>query len=147
LKGIFSDVNGFASGKLKVSGKGNDITLIGDVTIKDAGMLVDYTQVYYYIDSALIKFEQDGMDFGSFAIRDKFNNKGNVKGKLYEQFFKNMAFDFELTTPKLLLLNTTQESNQPFYGTAKGKASLSFKYPESNAKMIIIGEPMTVLIL
>ena len=140
LKGIFSDVNGFASGKLKVSGKGNDITLIGDVTIKDAGMLVDYTQVYYYIDSALIKFEQDGMDFGSFAIRDKFNNKGNVKGKLYEQFFKNMAFDFELTTPKLLLLNTTQESNQPFYGTAKGKASLSFKGPESNAKMIIIGE-------
>jgi hypothetical protein len=140
LKGIFSDVNGFASGTLKVSGRGNNINLLGNVTIKDAGMLVDYTQVYYFIDSAEVKFEEDGMNFGSFNIRDKFNNKGSVKGKLYEQFFKNMVFDFELNTPKLLLLDTKQEDNQQFYGIAKGKASLSFKGPESNAKMIIVGE-------
>jgi hypothetical protein len=140
LKGIFSDVSGFASGTLKVSGRGNDINLLGDVTIKNAGMLVDYTQVYYFIDSALVKFEKDGMNFGSFNIRDKFNNKGFVKGKLYEQFFKNMVFDFELNTPKLLLLDTKQTDNQQFYGTARGKASLSFKGPENNAKMIIVGE-------
>lgn len=140
LKGIFSNVSGFGSGLLKVSGKGNDIKLIGDITVKNAGMLVDYTQVYYNIDSAVFKFEDDGINFGNFTIRDKFNNKGFVKGKLYEQFFKNMVFDFDLTTPKLLLLDTKQEHNQQFYGIAKGKASLSFKGPENNAKMIIVGE-------
>jgi hypothetical protein len=73
LTGIFSDVDGFATGELKV--QGNDtINLIGNVTVKNAGLLVDYTQVYYNIDSALIKFEEDGIDFGSFTIKDKYKN-------------------------------------------------------------------------
>jgi hypothetical protein len=80
------------------------------------------------------------MDFGSFTIRDKKGNNGFVKGKLYEQGFKNMAFDFDLATNKLLLLDTKAKDNQQFYGNATGKASLSFKGPENNAKMIIVGE-------
>ncbi|MBX2931067.1 MAG: translocation/assembly module TamB domain-containing protein [Chitinophagaceae bacterium] len=138
LKGIFSDVDGLATGTLTI--KGNDtINLIGNVTLKDAGLLVDYTQVYYNIDSATIKFEEDGINFGSFVIRDMYNNKGNVRGKLYEKGFKDMAFDFDLSTNKLLLLNTQAKDNQQFYGKAIGKATLSFKGPETNAKMIIVG--------
>lgn len=138
LTGIFSNVDGFATGILTI--KGNDsINLIGKVTVKDAGLLVDYTQVYYQIDSAVINFEEDGINFNSFEIKDKYNNKGYVKGKLFEKSFKNMAFDFDVATEKLLLLNTKAKDNQQFYGKAIGKASLSFKGPETNAKMIIVG--------
>lgn len=138
LTGIFSDVDGFATGELKV--QGNDtINLIGNVTVKNAGLLVDYTQVYYNIDSALIKFEEDGINFGSFTIKDKYKNTANVQGKLYEKGFKNMAFDFDMATNKLLLLNTKAKDNQQFYGNAIGKATLSFKGPETNAKMVIVG--------
>lgn len=137
LKGIFSDIDGIATGTLKVAGN-DTINLIGDITIKDAGILVDYTQVYYKIDSAKIKFEEDGIDFGSFTIKDKYNNHAQLKGKLYEKNFKNMAFDFEAVTNQLLLLNTKAKDNNQFFGTAIGKASLSFKGPETNAKMVII---------
>jgi hypothetical protein len=44
-----------------------------------------------------------------------------------------------LSTPKLLLLNTQSKDNQQFYGNAIGRATLSFKGPETNAKMIIVG--------
>ncbi|MBC7588989.1 MAG: translocation/assembly module TamB domain-containing protein, partial [Chitinophagaceae bacterium] len=144
LKGIFSGLDGYGTGDLKISGKPNSLNLLGNVKIKNAGMKVDYTQVYYYIDSALIKFEEDGMDFGEFAIYDDSikatRNKGMVRGKLYEKNFSNMAFDFELNTNKLLLLNTKPKDNQQFYGKAIGKAALSFKGPESDAKMVIVGE-------
>lgn len=137
LKGIFSDVDGIATGTLKVVGN-DSVNLIGNVLVKNAGLLVDYTQVYYIIDSAQIKFEEDGIDFGRFTVKDKFNNQALVKGKLYEKNFKNMAFDFEANTNKLLLLNTKAKDNNQFFGTAIGKASLSFKGPETNAKMTII---------
>ena len=140
LKGIFSNVDGYASGILKVKGKPETILLNGDIKIKNTGLLVDYTQVYYKIDSALIKFEDDGIDFGSFTIKDNKNNTGTVRGKLYEKGFREMAFDFDLSTQKLLLLDTKAKDNQQFYGTAIGKANLSFRGPESNAKMVIIGE-------
>jgi hypothetical protein len=44
-----------------------------------------------------------------------------------------------LTNQLLLLLNTKAKDNHQFYGNAIGKATLSFKGPETNAKMVIIG--------
>ncbi len=140
LKGIFSDIDGYGTGDLKVNGKPNSINLLGNVMIRGAGMKVDYTQVYYHIDSALLKFEEDGINFGEFKIRDTLNNTGTVKGKLYEKAFKNMAFDFDLSTNKLLMIDTKPKDNQQFYGRAVGKALLSLKGPEDNAKMVIVAE-------
>jgi|GEM_PF-61699 len=140
LKGIFSDLEGYGTGDLKISGKPNSINLLGNVKIRNAGMKVDYTQVYYFIDSALIKFEEDGINFGEMPIRDTFNNTGIVRGKLYEKGFKDMVFDFDLSTNKLLLIDTKQKDNQQFYGKAIGKATLSLKGSEENAKMVITAE-------
>ena len=51
-----------------------------------------------------------------------------------------MQFDFDLSTNKLLLIDTKFKDNQQFYGNAIGKAQMSFKGPESNAKMNITAE-------
>ncbi len=140
LSDLFTNITGEATGKLNISGDLNAPNLIGNVQLKNAGMKVNYTQVYYTIDSANIKFEEDGIDFGKFSIKDKFNNKGNIAGKLIERQFKNMAFDFDLSTDKLLLIDTKAVDNQQFYGKAIGKATLSFKGPENGCKMTIVAE-------
>jgi hypothetical protein len=103
-------------------------------------MKVAYTQVYYTIDSALIQFEEDGINFGKFTIKDVFGNRGMVQGKLYEKGFKNMVFDFDLSTDKLMLIDTKARDNAQFYGRAIGKANLSFKGPETGCKMSIVAE-------
>jgi hypothetical protein len=52
-----------------------------------------------------------------------------------------MAFDFDLSTNKLLLIDTKLEDNQQFYGRAIGRVStFSLKGPESNAKMTLVAE-------
>jgi len=140
LSSIFSHFDGYGKGVLKISGNPDNLNFLGDVKIHDAGMMVNYTQVYYYIDTATIKFEDDGINCGTINIRDKYNNKGIVKGKLYERGFKDMIFDFDLTTKKLLLIDTKAKDNEQFYGKAIGKANLSFKGPESNSKLVIVGE-------
>ena len=140
LDGVFSDINGLAVGKLSIKGKPAEPDLRGRVLLKDASLKVKFTQVKYLIDSAVFDFEDGLIDFGEFAVRDERNNTGKVRGKLYEQGFKNMRFDFDLATDKMLLLNTTAKDNNQFYGKAIGKASLSLKGPLENMKMSIVGE-------
>lgn len=140
LGDLFTELKGQATGKLSISGNPSAPVLAGRVKLRQAGMKVNYTQVYYTIDSADIRFEEDGINFGEFTIKDRYKNTGTVKGKLFEKGFKNMAFDFDLSTPKLLLIDTKLKDNQQFYGKAIGKATLSLKGPETAAKMTIVAE-------
>ena len=140
LEGIFSNIKGYATGNLSISGNPSSPNLLGRLALHDASLKVDYTQVTYKIDSADIAFEQDGINFGKFVVHDSLKNSGIVTGKLYEQGFKNMNFDFDLATDKLLLIDTKAKDNKQFYGKAIGKANLSFKGPETDAKMTITAE-------
>jgi len=140
LSSLFTDLKGEATGNLTISGDLNSPNLIGAIKLINGGMKVNYTQVYYNIDSVNIKFEDDGIDFGKFNIKDKYKNTGTVSGKLFERQFKDMIFDFDLSTEKLLLIDTKAIDNEQFYGNAIGKASLSFKGPESGCKMTIVAE-------
>ncbi|MBN8836273.1 MAG: translocation/assembly module TamB domain-containing protein [Sphingobacteriia bacterium] len=137
---IFSNIKGYATGDFRMSGNPNAPTLGGNLKLENASMKVLFTQVSYRIDSAFLQFQDDGIDFGRFVIYDSANNKGFVRGKLYEKEFKNLNFDFDLSTQKLLLLNTTAKDNKSFYGKAVGKAELSLKGPETNALMRIAAE-------
>jgi hypothetical protein len=140
LEGLFSDITGLATGNLRVSGNPQAPDLKGTITLRKGGLKVDYTQVYYYIDSAVVKFDESGIDFGEITVRDIRNNTGTVKGKLYERGFANMRFDFDMSTNRLLLLDTKPRDNQQFYGRAIGKATLSLKGPQENMRMSITGE-------
>ena len=140
LEGLFSNIKGRAKGEIMVFGNPNSPEILGTAVVKKAGLLVDYTKVYYEIDSLAVQFKEDGLYFGEFTIKDPYNNTGTVKGKLLEKGFANMIFDFELATKKLLLINTTAQDNSQFYGKAIGEATLSLKGPESNALMSIVAK-------
>ncbi len=140
LGDVFTDISGKATGKLVVSGNPQSPQLSGKVNLKNGGVKVNFTQVYYNIDSATINFQPDGIDFGELTIKDKYKNTAKVRGKLYEKNFKDMVFDFDMLTDKLLLIDTKEKDNKQFYGKAIGKASLSLKGPETAAKMTIVAE-------
>jgi hypothetical protein len=137
---IFSDITGTAKGNLSINGNPNAPDLLGKLSLRKAGLTVNYTKVHYSIDSAEIKFEENGIDFGELQIQDKYQNKATIKGKLFEKGFKNIVFDFDMNTKRLLLIDTKLKDNNMFYGKAIGKAQMSFKGPEYNAKMNIIAE-------
>ena len=140
LGDIFSNISGKAIGNLSISGDPSAPDLSGKLKLLNAGMKVIYTQVYYHIDSAEIEFTKDGINFGEFTVKDRYNNTATVRGSLKEKGFKNLAFDFDMETRKLLLIDTKAKDNKLFYGKAIGKASISLKGPEAAAKMLIVAE-------
>ncbi len=64
LSSLFSDITGLATGDLSIVTNTAGINLSGDVSVEQAGITVNYTQVRYTIDSARFLFKDDGIDFG-----------------------------------------------------------------------------------
>jgi hypothetical protein len=142
VSGIFSNVDGFISGDLQLVGKGDNLKYLGNLTMTDASLLVDYTQCLYHIPKATIRLLEDRIDFGNFQLKDDLKHAADVQtAKLYHSNFKDMAFDFRVRTNSLLLLNTTAADNKQFYGKAIGKADFRFSGPQENMEMQIVAEP------
>lgn len=141
LTDIFSQLDGQATGNLRIVGKGNDLKYLGNIQLKDGQLMVDYTKCLYLVPEAKIKLTEEGIDFGSFTIKDQLGNTGElVTGKLYHSNFKDMGFDFKVRTNRMLLLNTTARDNSQFYGRAIGKANFIFKGPQEDMLMEVQGE-------
>jgi hypothetical protein len=137
---IFSDMNGIAKGKLRISGNLEEPDLTGKVTLKDAGVMVDYTRCYYSLENPEITFRPDQIDIGNIRIRDIYGNEGTVSGSLTHHFFRDFTFNFNATSKKMLLLNTGKLDNSIFYGKAVGKVNFFFRGPEKEMQMYVIGE-------
>lgn len=142
VTGIFSDLTGQANGNIRVTGPSKKIALVGNVQLKNAGLKVIYTDVYYTIPSATVQLKENVIDFGAFRILDKFNNEGRVThGKLFHTGFNDLAFDFGMNTNKLLVLATNNKGDNPFYGNVIARADMRFHGPLESMEMEIEGEP------
>jgi hypothetical protein len=142
LSGVFSDLNGYATGQLRITGPPDNLKYLGRMQLRDGELRVIYTNVLYKIPSAVFEFKEDAIDFGSFALKDQYGNTGHIsRGILRHQAFDNLNFDFALNTNKLLVLATPSASKDPFYGKLIAKANATFRGPLENMRLDIRGEP------
>jgi hypothetical protein len=110
--------------------------------LKDGKVTVGYTNVSYRIPSANFSFKEDAIDFGSFRIEDSLGNSGFLtKGILRHHSFREMYFDFALSTSKLLAMNTGKQTTDPFYGKVIARANMTLTGPLEDMVMNIKGQP------
>ncbi|RZK45878.1 MAG: hypothetical protein EOO94_03660, partial [Pedobacter sp.] len=103
---------------------------------------VDYTDVLYHIPEASVDLEDGQIDFGTFTLRDDFNNTALLtRGVLKHDNWKDMFFDFAINTNKLEVLATKNTGEDPFYGSVFAKVNMTLKGPMENMEMRIKGEP------
>ena len=137
---LFDDITGLATGNLAIHGDLKNMHLTGKAHLDSGALTVKYTKVRYTIPSADFVLTEDGINLGSFDVKDKYGNTGTVKGMLYETAFKNNRYDIDMSTDKLLLFDTKAKDNDHFYGNVIGKATLSLKGPQENLQMNVTGE-------
>ncbi|THU40652.1 hypothetical protein FAM09_00630 [Niastella caeni] len=142
LSGVFTDLNGYATGQLRIVGPTDNLKYLGRMQLRDGQLRVIYTNVLYKIPSAVFDFKDDAIDFGSFAFKDEKGNRGHItKGILRHQAFDNLYFDFAFNTNKLQVLNTPNTSKDPFFGTMYARANATFRGPLENMRLDVRGEP------
>ena len=58
----------------------------------------------------------DGIQFNQIAITDVEGNKGEVNGNLFYQHFRDLTYDFNVMSNNMLVMNTQESKDTPFYG-------------------------------
>lgn len=147
LGNLFTDIQGYVTGNFQLQGELEKLNITGKGRLVNAGLKVNFTQCFYEIEDTELELKSNAIDLNGFVLRDPVSrNPVYLTGEIQHTGFKDMFFDLTVSTRRpgtsgstdnrpILLLNTTFNDNQQFYGRVKGTGSFSLSGPQSNMFM------------
>ncbi len=144
---LFDHLEGYASGRLDISGAFSSPVLRGALDTDSAAFRFGYLNTRYRLSGSLplglsakndtppparIVFDDQGIRLRNLTLRDVFDNTATLDGTVYEQAFQNMRIDLRASFRRFMVLNTTRRENKLYYGTAFGSGRLSISGPVEN---------------
>ncbi len=118
MKSIANDIKGRATGKVHFYGKFKGLNLDGAV-MTDASMNFDVLNTHFAIKDTIL-LAPSGLTFNNIHISDMEGHSGRMNGYLHFQHFKNLNYRFEIQANNMLVMNTKESTDMPFYGTVYG---------------------------
>ncbi|HLN53465.1 MAG TPA: translocation/assembly module TamB domain-containing protein [Lentimicrobium sp.] len=131
LRGIASNVNGYASGQLELTGTFDKPQVKGELELKRAQMKIDYLNVTYSFADKVIA-DEGNIRAQNVTIYDSLGNTGVMDFSLKHDNFRNIRLNLEIAANKMNALNTTFKHNNLFYGKAfgTGKVNISGSFKD-----------------
>lgn len=111
-------LRGDASGKIDFVLNKDSMYFDGKALVREAEMGISILNTIYHLSQQTIDFNRDGFAFNNVLLTDKFGNIAALNGYIHHQKFNNFDLNLRISTPKLLILNTKQKQDFPFYGDA-----------------------------
>lgn len=118
MKSIANDIKGRATGKVHFYGKFKGLNLDGAV-MTNASMNFDILNTHFAIKDTIL-LAPTGLTFNNIHISDMEGHSGRMNGYLHFQHFKNLNYRFEIQANNMLVMNTKESTDMPFYSTVYG---------------------------
>ena len=127
LTGVISDTRGHASADLVLQGQRREADLTGEIRVTGLSTCVDFTQVPYTMPRAVLSVKGNRFRASNVPIFDPEGNEGRFDIDLSLQHLSNIAYDVRVAPRQMMVLNTTPQDNDSFYGRvyATGSARIS----------------------
>ena len=116
LSGVISSTRGLASAQLVLQGERREAELSGQVRVRDLSTTVGFTQVGYRIPEAVLDVRDSRFLASNVALFDPEGNRGRLDFDLNLQHLSNIAYDLRVAPNEMLVLDTTDDDNDFFYG-------------------------------
>ncbi|RAU83005.1 hypothetical protein DP923_07135 [Pontibacter arcticus] len=136
LNTIMSDLKGEMEGRIRVLGRLDSPILKGSVMVNNGQFTFDYLNTTYRF-SDRIYLGPNSISFRSARLTDIYGNVGTVSGGIAHDGFQDMVLDMEARYRNFMVLNTTEEQNELFYGTAFATGTASILGPTNNLRVNI----------
>jgi len=127
LASFSNSVTGYASGKLNFVMNPDSLYFDGKVKVKKAQLGITPLNTIYYLTDQEILFNREGIDFNNVVFKDKYNNAAKLSGFVHHKKFKDFLIDLNITTPKILAMNTQRSADNSFYGDGMVSGDVSIK--------------------
>lgn len=118
MSSITPEFNGRATGNVHFYGKFKTLTMEGRV-FGDASMKVEVLNTTFFVKDS-IYIEPGGLTFKNNRIFDTQGHQGRVNGYLHYEHFKNLEYRFNFNVNDMMVMNTKESHDAPFYGTIYG---------------------------
>ena len=127
----FSQIQGQATGKFKISGTVLSPKVVGEGTVNKGKATINYLNTTYQFNGGF-GFSENSIALKKLQISDIYGNNGQLSGEMYHSGFKTMRFDLIGGFEKLHVLNTTPKDNSLFYGQGFGTGTIEIGGTTSN---------------
>ncbi len=138
LKGVVSGTRGVAVADLTLTGERRAAELRGDIRVRDLSTKVDYTQVEYRVPSATIDVRNNRFHVENVDVYDVEQNSGKLTFDLSLNHLSNISYSLDVRPRKMLVLNTTLQDNDYFYGKVYASGNATIKGDKSGVSMNIV---------
>lgn len=123
-----SDVSGYGTGNVSISGSLKNPIVTGPVYTSDVSITIDYLQSEFSFSDTIF-MESNGLRFNNITVRDNRENSALLNGIISHTGFKNFGLNLRINAENLLALDTKQKDNSLFYGTAFASGVISISGP------------------
>lgn len=122
MKSIASNVYGRVNGHVHFFGGFKSLNLQGDL-FTDASLKINVLNASFAIKDS-IHMRPTEIQFNNIAIFDTEDHRGRLNGYLRHQHFKNLSYRFQMEANNMLVFNTKEDPDMPFYGTVYGTGNV-----------------------
>ena len=128
---VLTNIRGFASGRAFVTGNYKNPDFSGSLDLSRAGLKIPYLNVDLdFEDNARIDLTKQQFVFDNIGIVDtKYKTRGVLDGSISHRDFSEWFLDLELNSDRLLVLDTEEDEDALYYGTAFIDGEASIKGP------------------
>ena len=139
---VITNIRGFASGSARIDGEINNLDYNGRLFINEAGLTIPYLNTDYVFDAnSVVDVTENKFIIRETNISDtKFDTKGSIIGFIKHKQFADWQLDLSIYTKRLLALNTVDQEDAAYYGTAFMNGSASIKGPTGNLMIKVDAE-------
>ncbi|MCZ2276709.1 MAG: translocation/assembly module TamB domain-containing protein [Bacteroidia bacterium] len=116
LNSFASQVRGFASGEISLTGTTSKPSLRGKVRLQKAAMTIDYLNCRYSFSDE-VTITPGAFSFNNITISDELGNTALLSGNIAHRNFNDFSLYLSIRTKNLQTLNTNPHQNNLFYGT------------------------------
>lgn len=140
----FSDhIDGKASGNLDFVASPDSTYFDGKVHVDDVDMGIEALGTKYFVQDQYITFNPRGIFFDNMLLKDKDGNTAWLSGSVKHKMFRDMNIDLNITTDRIMVLNTPKSTNSVFYGIGYASGDISIRGDGYN--LYFVGPNLTTL--
>lgn len=138
---VINNIRGFVSGSADVTGDYRNPDISGTLGLKKAGLSVPYLNVdYAFKEDAVVNLTEQQFNFDKIEITDtRYGTKGILDGIISHQNFRKWILGLNISTNRLLVLDTEIDENALYYGTAFMSGYASIYGPTSELVIDVVG--------
>lgn len=134
LTSFSSNIGGYATGNLTLSGTNRQPLLLGSLKLQRAELKVDYLNVTYSISNE-VRFEENFIRFEEALVYDPFTNKATLTGGIRHRYFSDLRLDLSIKPEQLLGFDLNRYQNSVFYGKAFATGAVRLSGPFENIQI------------